>query len=413
MTRTTRESCEARDLDDPLASFRDQFKLTEGLIYLDGHSLGAMPGAAAARAREVVEQRWAVDLIASWNNAGWFEAPKMMGDKIARLIGAGEGEVVVTDSTGINLYKVLHAALNLRPERSKILMEGSNFPTDNYIAQGLVAQGGGRHELIFVEEENLLSALNKDVAVLCLTQVHYKSGRILDMASITSSAQARGITVIWDLCHSAGAIPVDLNGCNADFAVGCTYKYLNGGPGSPAYVYSAHRHHDVVRQPLTGWWGHAAPFDFQRDYEPAEGISQMLSGTQPILSLMVAEIGIDMFLQADMGDIRRKSMALGDLFIQMMEQRCGGCGFDLASPRDAARRGSHVSFTHEQGYAICRAMISGGTVGDFRAPTTMRFGFAPLYVRYVDVWDAVDRLSKIMKTDRWRDPQFNRHGTVT
>jgi kynureninase len=409
----SRAECEAMDRGDPLAAFRDEFHIPEGLIYLDGNSLGAMPKAAAIRARQVVEVQWAEDLITSWNKAGWFEMPVTLGDKIARLIGAADGEVVVTDSNGINLYKVLHAALTLNHGRHLIVMEGSNFPSDNYIAQGLVAQLGDRHRIVFVEEEGLLSALDEDVAVLCLTQVHYKSGRVLDMQRITAAAQEQGIIIIWDLCHSAGAIPVDLNGCNVDFAVGCTYKYLNGGPGSPAFVYVAHRHQEIASQPLTGWWGHAAPFDFQCDYVPAPGIHQMLSGTQPVLSMMVAETGIDMFLRADIGEIRSKSMALGDLFIRLVEHCCGDYGFDLASPRDAERRGSQIAFDHPQGYAIIQALIDRNTIGDFRTPATMRFGFAPLYVRFVDVWDAVERLNVIMATEYWRDPRFSQRGPVT
>lgn len=413
LAATSRSDCAALDSADPLSGFREEFRLADGLIYLDGHSLGAMPKAAALRARQVVEQQWGEDLIASWNKAGWFQRPRALGDKIARLIGAESGEVVVTDCTGINLYKVLHAAVGLRPKRCLIVMEGSNFPTDNYVAQGLVAQTGDRREILFVEEEDIISALNENVAVLCLTQVHYKSGRILDMAAITEAAQAKGIIVVWDLCHSAGALPVDLNRCNVDFAVGCTYKYLNGGPGSPAFIFCARRHHGIAHQPLTGWWGHAAPFAFIRDYEPAPDIRQMLCGTQPILSLMVAEIGVDIFLRANMEAVRRKSMALCDLFIRLVEQRCGGQGFKLASPRDTACRGSHVSFNHECGYAIVQAMINRKVIGDFRAPTTMRYGFAPLYVRYVDVWDAVDHLSEIMTTELWREPRFNQHYSVT
>lgn len=409
----TREYFESLDLGDPLAAYRDEFQIPRGLVYLDGNSLGAMPRAAAVRAREVVERQWAEDLITSWNKAGWFRMPVVLGDKIARLTGAGEGEIVVTDSNGINLYKVLSAALELRPDRDVVVMESSNFPTNNYIAQGLVAQLGNRHRIRFVEDDEILAALGDEVAVLCLTQVQYRSGRMLDMRRITAAAQERGILIVWDLCHSVGAFPVDLNGCNVDFAVGCTYKYLNGGPGSPAFVFAARRHHDVVRQPLTGWWGHAAPFEFQRDYEPASGILQMLSGTQPVLSMMVAEVGVDMLLCVDMNDIRSKSVTLCSSFIELVERQCGGYGLKLASPRESGRRGSHVAFDHPEGYAIMQALIEDGVVGDFRAPATMRFGFAPLYVRYVDVWDAVQRLSGILATEKWRAPRFARRRAVT
>lgn len=413
MSNESKEQCQQWDQEDPLAAFRDEFNLEEGLIYLDGNSLGAMPRAAAQRAREVVEQEWARDLIESWNKNNWFALPEILGDKIAQLVGAAPGEVVVTDSTGINLYKVLAAGLRLQPDRRVILMEGSNFPTDNYMAQGLVEQLGDGYRIAYVEESELLDALNEDVAVLCLTQVHYKSGRALDMKNITERAQARGIVVIWDLCHSAGALPVDLNGSNVDLAVGCTYKYLNGGPGSPAFIYVAKRHHGKALQPLTGWWGHANPFAFTRDYVPAPGILQMRSGTQGILSLAVAEVGLDMFLRADMQQVREKSMRLCDLFIQLVEERCGDYGFELVSPRDAHRRGSQVSFNHEQGYPIVQALIAARVVGDFRAPMNMRFGFAPLYIRYVDVWDAVDRLHRIMSTGLWQEDRFHQRGAVT
>ncbi|MCZ6830072.1 MAG: kynureninase [Gammaproteobacteria bacterium] len=401
------------DREDPLASFRNEFELADGLVYLDGNSLGAMPKAAAERASEVVHQEWGKDLIESWNKAGWFQMPEVLGDKIAQLIGAEPGEVVVTDSTGINLYKVLYAALSLNRSRDVIVMEGSNFPTDNYVVQGLVEQMGDQYQLKFVEEDEIFDALSDEVAVLCLTQVHYKSGRVLDMQAITAAAQAQSIVVIWDLCHSAGAFEVDLNGCNADLAIGCTYKYLNGGPGSPAFIFLAQRHHGKALQPLTGWWGHAAPFAFERDYRPAEGILQMRSGTQPILSLAVAEVGLDMFLRADMRQIREKSQRLTSLFIQLVEGRCGEDGFELVSPRDAEARGSQVSFDHENGYAIVQALIAAGVVGDFRAPSNMRFGFTPLYIRYVDVWDAVDRLHEIMRSGLWQEQRFHQRGAVT
>jgi kynureninase len=413
MNAITRADCEAMDAADELASFRSKFFIPEDTIYLDGNSLGVMPVAAKARALEVLEKEWGEDLIKSWNSAGWWELPTRLGDKIARLVGADEGEVVVTDSTGINVNKVVAAALTLVPERRVIVLEGSNFPTDNYMVQGLVEQLGDGYEIRFAEEDELDAAIAEDVAVVCLTQVHYKSGRVLDMQAITEKTHAVGAISIWDLCHSAGAMAVDLNACNVDFAIGCTYKYLNGGPGSPAFIFAARRHQGKALQPLTGWWGHADPFAFERDYRPAGNIRQMLSGTQGILSLAVTEVGLDVFLQADMALVRAKSQALTGLFIDLVDQRCAAWEFGLVSPRDAQRRGSQVSLNHEQGYAIVQALIARGVIGDFRAPLNMRFGFTPLYVGYADVWDAVEHLVQIMDSREWQRDEFNQRGAVT
>lgn len=413
MTVISRADCEAMDEQDPLAGFREKFSIPSGTLYLDGNSLGVMPKGAMARATEVVEQEWGVGLIKSWNAASWWDLPVTLGDKIATLIGADTGEVVVTDSTGINLYKVLAAALALVPDRRVIVMEGSNFPTDNYMAQGLVAQLSDGYEIRFAEEHELEQAIDDDVAVVCLTQVHYKSGRVLGMQAITTAIHAVGAVAIWDLCHSAGALPVALNACKVDFAIGCTYKYLNGGPGSPAFIFAASRHQGKVQQPLTGWWGHANPFEFERDYRPATNIRQMLSGTQGVLSLALIEVGLDLFLQADMAQIREKSMALTSLFVDLVEQRCAGHNVSLVSPRDADKRGSQVSLSHEQGFAIVQALIARGVVGDFRAPSTMRFGFAPLYNGYADVWDAVEHLSQILQGQEWKREEFNQRSAVT
>ncbi|MCB1854789.1 MAG: kynureninase [Halieaceae bacterium] len=401
------------DSRDSLAHFLDEFLLPPGVVYLDGNSLGVLPRGARERALDVIESEWGNGLIKSWNEAGWWELPVKLGDKIARLIGANPGEVIVTDSTGLNMYKVMAAALALVPERRVIVMEGSNFPTDNYMAQGLVAQLGDGYTIRFAEEDELAAAIDDDVAVVCLTQVHYKSGRVLDMAALTERIHCVGAIAIWDLCHSAGALEVDLNGCNADFAIGCSYKYLNGGPGSPAFIFAANRHHGIARQPLTGWWGHAEPFAFERDYRPSHSIRQMLSGTQPIVSLALMEVGLDLFLRADMAAVRAKSQALTSLFIDLVDQRCGPYGIEVASPRDAHRRGSQVALRHPGGYAIVQALIARGVVGDFRAPDTLRFGFAPLYTRYTDVWQAVESLVQIMLSGEWQREEFNRRGMVT
>lgn len=411
--RLSRRWCEAQDEADPLARFRDEFLIPDGVIYLDGNSLGAMPNAAPARALRVAEREWGGDLIRSWNSAGWFDLPVTLGDKLAPLIGAGPGEVVVTDSTSINLFKLIWAAVSLRPGRTKLVLERSNFPTNNYIAQGLAAARGGAIDVQLLEADEIEAAIDDRTAAICITHVHYKTGNVHDMAALTAKAHAHGALAIWDLCHSAGAMPVDLNGCGADFAVGCTYKYLNGGPGSPAFLFVAERHQAEARQPLTGWWGHAAPFDFSPDYRPAAGIKQFLTGTQPIVSMALAEVGLDLMREADIGQVRAKSIALTDLFIRLVETRCAGQGFELASSREPMRRGSQVAFRHPHGYPIMRALIEHGVIGDFRAPDIVRFGFAPLYVRYVDAWDAAELLVDIMRKEAWRDPRHQQREAVT
>jgi len=413
MAVKARTDLEALDQTDPLVGFRNEFFVPEGVIYLNGNSLGAMPLAAAERARQVVEHEWAEGLIGSMNSAGWYELPSTLGRKIAPIVGAKPNEVVLTDATGINLYKVVAAALKMQPDRRVVVMEGSNFPTNNYMVQGLLEQLDKGHTIRFAEADGMLDAIDEDVAAICITHVHYKTGNILDMAAITAKAHAVGAAAVWDLCHSAGAMPVDLNGCNVDFAVACTYKYINGGPGAPALLYVAERHHGKYTQPLTGWYGHAAPFDFERDYRPVGDIRQMLSGTQPTASLSMAEIGIDIMLRADIHQIREKSMRMTDLFIELVEQRCAQFGVGLVSPRDARQRGSQVSFLHDDGYPIVRALHDRGVICDFRAPGNMRFGFAPLYLRYADVWDAVDHLHDILANEAWKEDRYQVRAAVT
>ena len=413
MTDLTREDFLKLDLQDPLAPFRNEFHIPQGVIYMDGNSLGAMPRAASRRVREVTDIEWADNLIKSWNTADWFNAPYRIGDKIAGLIGAGQGEVIATDSASINLFKALSAALAIKADRSVIVMEGSNFPTDNYIAQGLVAFLGQRHRIRFVEKDGIMNAIDDSVAVVSLTDVHYKTGHRLDKNAITARAHEHGALIVWDLCHSAGALPVDLNQAGADFAVGCGYKYLNGGPGAPGFIFVAKRHQDKVQQPLTGWWSHRAPFDFTRDYERAEGIQRMLCGTQPIISLCALETSVDIMARADIHKIRQKSKHMGDLFIALVEQKCTDHGFGIVSPRNADERGSQVSLCHQNGYAIMQALIERGVIGDFRAPEILRFGLTPLYLRYVDVWNAVDILADIMANQIWKDPKYSVRATVT
>lgn len=413
MTDLSRDFFLELDRADVLAPFRDEFHLPDGMIYLDGNSLGVMPKAASARAQDVVAREWGQDLITSWNKNGWFHLAEKVGDKIAGLVGAAPGEVMACDATGINLYKVMSMALDMRPDRKVIVMEGSGFPTDNYMAQGLVQQLDRGHEIYFAEQEAILAAITEEVAVVCLTQVHYKTGHLHDMAAITKKAHQVGALIIWDLCHSAGALPVDLNGCHADFAVGCGYKYLNGGPGAPAFIFVAKRHQGKARQPLTGWWSHAAPFAFEQDYRPADNIWQTLTGTQSILALSVLECGIDITLRADMAKVRDKSKALCDYFIALMDQHCDGFGFSLASPRDGDGRGSQISLNHPKGFAIMQALIAEKVIGDFRAPDIIRFGFTPLYTRYVDIWDAVMCLKNIMEKELWLKSEYDQPTAVT
>lgn len=414
MQKITREHCIQLDSQDSIADFRNEFNLPEHDIYMCGNSLGAMPKKAMAKVEQVMLDQWGTSLIKSWNIHGWFTLSQTIGDQLATTIGADAGEVVVTDATGINVFKVLSAALTLNPERKKIVMEGSNFPTDNYTAQGLVKLLGNKHEIVFAEtEQGILDAIDDSVAVVCLTQVHYKSGRLLDMKSITEKTQQCGAISVWDLCHSGGALPIDLNGCNVDFALGCTYKYYNGGPGSPAFVFCAKRHQGKALQPLTGWYSHAAPFAFEQDYRPADNINQMLSGTQGILSLAVSEIGIDIASRANMNEVRNKSLNLSDLFMQLVEQECAEFNFELITPKERSRRGSQVAMSHENGYAIMQCLIAQGVMGDFRAPDTLRFGLTPLYLRFVDIWDAVAKLKEIMQQGTWQEAVYNQKYAVT
>jgi kynureninase len=412
MSGLTRKACEARDAADPLAPCRDLFDVPQGVVYLDGNSLGALPRATAPRLAEVIRREWGGDLIRSWNVNGWIDAPARVGDKIARLVGAGPGEVVAADSTSVNLFKLLAAALRLRPDRPVVLTAEGNFPTDVYVAQGVVELMGGRM-LRRAAPEGIIAAIDSAVAVVMLTHVDYRSGRIQDMAALTAAAHAQGALALWDLSHSTGAVPVDLNGAGADFAVGCGYKYLNGGPGAPAFLFVARRHQDAVRPPLSGWMGHAAPFAFEDDYRPSGGIARNLCGTPPILGLAALEVGVDILNDVDMALVRAKSVALTELFVDLVEQECAGLGFALASPRDPAVRGSQVALRHPQGYPVMQALIRAGVIGDFRAPDILRFGFAPLYVRYADVWDAVAALREVMTTEAWNRPEFLVRAAVT
>lgn len=403
---------ESLDAKDPLAAFRSRFSLPKDLIYLDGNSLGARPKAVIERMHTALQHEWGEGLITSWLDADWVNAPSRIGDKIARLIGAEAGEVIVADSTSVNIFKALTAAVSLQKDRKVLLTEKTNFPTDVYMMQGLERFSGGKLEYIAVEPEEVLERLSDDIAVLLLTQVHYKSGRIRDMAEVTRRAHEAGALTVWDLSHSAGAIEVDLNGANADFAVGCGYKYLNGGPGAPAYLYAANRHH-AAEPVLSGWFGHAQPFAFDEEYSPASGIERFLCGTPSVLGLVALECGVDLMRDVDMAEVRRKSIALSELFIDRMGQRCGEFGFELASPADSAMRGSQVSYAHAHGYEMMQALKARGVVGDFRAPNIMRFGLTPLYTTYRNVFDVVEILRDICEKREWDRPQYRERAAVT
>ena len=412
MPAVTRADCRQWDKDDPLAVFRDQFELPPDVIYLDGNSLGALPRTTLAQVTNTVEQQWGQDLIRSWNQHDWINWPVTIGAAIAPIIGAQAHEVIVCDSTSINLFKLLSAALKLQSNRYKIVSERNNFPTDLYIMQGITELFDGRVQLQLCEKHELLDAIDEETAVVALTHVDYRSGEVFDMAGITRHTHARGGLILWDLAHSAGALPVELNACEVDLAIGCGYKYLNGGPGAPAFLYVTDRLLDKLPAVLTGWMGHAVPFDFSVNYQPDSSIRRFTCGTPPILSMAALAEGVKLMTQADMRSIREKSQRLGDLFLDLVEAWLPG-QFEIACPRDHNRRGSQISLAHEQGYAIIQALIAAGVIGDFRAPNILRFGFTPLYLRYIDIWDAVERLRNIMQTRAWDKPEFKTQAQVT
>ncbi len=417
-TQATRVTCEALDSADPLAAFRERFELPAGVIYLDGNSLGALPRATAAHIQDVVTREWGVGLIRSWNDAGWFDKPRALGDRIAPLIGALPGEVVMGDSTSVSLFQVAIAATRLRPGRNVIVSEGGSFPTDLYMLESVQellggADGALERRLIHDDGPTLDDVLDESVAIVVLTHVNYRTGRMYDMAEVTRRVHAAGALMVWDLCHSVGAVPVDLNAAQADFAIGCSYKYLNGGPGAPSFIWVAERHQNDARPPLTGWHGHARPFDFGVDYAPADGITRFRVGTPPLLSMAGLEASLNLWDEVDFAQVRAKSLALTDLFISLVETRLAPWGVEVVTPREHAVRGSQVALRVDHGYPIMQALIERGVIGDFRAPDLMRFGFAPLYVSYADVWDAVGILEDILASESWRAERFSRRGAVT
>jgi kynureninase len=409
----TRDEALLLDKADSLHHKRNEFHLPEGVIYLDGNSLGVLPKAAVARVQHAVEVQWGKDLITSWNKHGWFHLPRVIGNKLARLIGAAEDSVIVADSISINMFKVLSAALAKRPERKIILSDSGNFPSDLYVAQGLSQFMADGHQLRVIDPEKIMDAITQDVAVVMLTEVDYRSARRHDMQAITDKAHAMGALVIWDLAHSAGAVPGQLMKVNADFAIGCTYKYLNGGPGAPAFLFVHPRLQNEVMPALVGWWGHAAPFAFSQEFEAADGIVRMQCGTQPILSLQGLDAAMDVWADVDMQVVYEKAKALCSLFASLAVERCGKHGIQLFGDDNFVLRGSHVSLRHENAYAVMQAMIARGVIGDFRAPDLIRFGFAPLYNGYVDVWDAVEHLSQVLDGNLWDVPEFRAKKAVT
>ena len=401
------------DADDPLAGFRDRFLIPDGIIYMNGNSLGPLTRDAKKRMEKVVSDEWGTEFIRGWNSAGWYELPWRLGDKIGRLIAAEPGETVVCDSTSVNLFKAAAAAFALRPGRQKIVTEAGSFPTDLYMLDGLRRFLGEQCDVDIRPRDELSDAVDADTAVVVLTHVHYVSSAVFPMADITAHAQEAGALMVWDLSHSTGAVNIRLNDANADFAVGCGYKHLNGGPGAPAYIYAASRHHADMRQPLSGWFGHANPFEFSDDYEPADNVRRLLSGTTGVLGASALEAGVDLVLEADADAMYAKSEKLSSQFQELVATQCGGFGLELASPGDAAERGAHISYRQEHGYAVMQNLIDRGVVGDFRAPDYMRFGFSPLYMRYADLNTAVEVLRDILESRSYENSKYQAVNTVT
>jgi kynureninase len=407
----TLDEARALDASDPLAFARGRFTLPDGIIYLNGNSLGALPAATPDALARLASREWGADLIASWNKHAWIDAPARIAAKLAPIVGAAAGQLLIADSTSICLFKLLAAAARARPGRGTILTEAGNFPTDLYVAQGLTKLWP-HLTLKAVEAEAIAAAIDEDTAVVTLTHVNYRTGRRHDMASINAAARNAGALSIWDLSHSAGAVALDLDGAGCDLAVGCGYKYLNGGPGAPAFVFVASRLQGELQTPLPGWMGHDEPFAFAPDYAPARGMLQWLTGTPSILALTALDAGFDTFEGVAMADVEAKSARLTQLFIDEVEARCGD-EVRLAGPRDPAERGSQISFAHPQGYAVMQALIDRGIIGDFRAPNLIRFGFAPLYNRFEEAVAAAQGLADVLATRAWDNPRFLARQKVT
>ena len=416
-----RAACEHLDAADPLRGFKDEFILPSDTIYLDGNSLGARTKGAAERAQTVIADEWGTGLIRSWNTAGWFDLPAKLGEKVAGIVGGGTGSTVVTDTTSINLFKAASAALKMQsadaPDRRVILTQRENFPSDIYMLQGLAEQLDAGYEVRLVDDAEVSAGfpntMTDEVALVVLTHVNYRTGRLFDMTTTTSEIHDGGALVIWDLCHSAGALEIDLAGSGADMAIGCTYKFLNGGPGSPAFIWVSEALQNRFTQPLSGWWGHAKPFEMSPDYAPADGIRRYLTGTQGIISMSMAELGLDIANRVDMAAVREKSLQLSDLFIELVDSRLADHPVEIVTPREHAHRGSQVSITHPEGFAIMSALIERGIIGDYREPEVLRFGLTPLYIGFTDVWDTVEALRDILDNRLWDAPAHKVRGAVT
>ena len=410
----SRADAEQADAADDLAAVRADFRLPDGLIYLDGNSLGALPGSVLPTLHDVIERQWGADLITSWNVNNWWTLPSRTGDRIGGLVGAAAGQVMCGDSTSVQLFQALVAGCRLRPGRSTLITDGGNFPTDQYLADSVGRLLGLRVLRIHPSElAGQLALTGSDVAVVSLSQVDYRTGELFDIAGITQAVQDAGAIMLWDVCHSAGALPVELDAVGADLAVGCTYKYLNGGPGSPAFIYVAHRHQQAVELPLTGWHGHRTPFELEQSYVPADSIEQARIGTPPLLSMAALYSALSVFETVDLKAVRAKSLALTELVIDYAEHRLAGFGVEVVTPRAAERRGSQVSLRMPQAYQVCQALIERGVIGDFRAPDLLRLGFTPLYLRYVDVFDAMSLLEQVLADGSYRDPRFADRNAVT
>ncbi len=410
----SRSACEKEDVTDPLRNWQDAFNLPQDLIYLDGNSLGAMPKKALEQLEQTIRNEWAEDLITSWNKAGWWKLPETLGELIAPVVGAASGQVIISDSTSLNIYKSIHAALGLRQKRTVVVSEADSFPTNLYIMDGVATTRKNIQRRLLGKDGNTLDELLDDqVAVVSFSHINYRTGEILPIAELVQQTHDAGALFVLDTCHSAGVLPVELDQWGVDFAVGCTYKYLNGGPGSPAFIYVAKRHQKEAVNPLSGWWGHARPFEFEENFHAAEGIRRFQTGTQPILSLRGLQAGLEIAQEVDLQQVRKKSQRLTQLFIELIESGCRNFGVTLQSPTDHDKRGSQVTLHFENGFAVIQALIARKIIADFREPGSMRFGFAPLYLRYTDVWDAAEALEDVLKTEEWKEDRFRQKHEVT
>ncbi len=415
MKKLKLEDLKSLDNQDPLSRYREEFYLPKNTIYFDGNSLGPVPTKTIENLNKTINDEWGRDLINSWNKADWINLPQRLGDKIAPLLGAKSGEVIVVDSTSVNLFKVLTSALRLNDKRKKIISESTNFPSDLYILEGVNAISNNQYECLLIEDDDIdiEKYIDSSVAVVMLSHINYKTGRISDMKTITDYAHKKGALVVWDLSHSVGVIPMDLHNIGVDFAVGCTYKHLNGGPGAPGFLYVNSDLIEIVSQPLSGWLGHSDPFAFDRKYFPANTINKYICGTPSILSYKAVESGLDVFDGISMDQVREKSIQLSELFIELIQQECGDFGFELFSPTEANLRGSQISFKHENAYPIMQSLISRGVIGDYREPNILRFGISPLYMRFEDIWEAIMNLKTIMESREWDSDRFKKRNYVT